>query len=301
MAPGDFLARQRLNPQVSQETIRQFEIQFGFVDPVTGEKTSWIWQFGTWMKNIFTHLDFGYSFSTRQPVWTVIWERTLGTLWLSMVAMIIGLTVALPLGIYSAVRQYRWQDMVGSFVAFVGLSIPSVFLALLVLMFAAQTGWLPLGGMRSVDYFERSVGGKMLDLLAHVIGPAFVLGTGTMALYMRQMRGNLLDVLESDYVRTARAKGLSEPAVVVKHGVRNAINPVITLFGYTISDLLSGAVLVENVLAWPGLGRTVIEALVSKDLYLVMASVIMGSMLLILGNLVADLLLAWSDPRIRLR
>ncbi|NUP90051.1 MAG: ABC transporter permease [Candidatus Sumerlaeia bacterium] len=301
LAPGDPLARQRLDPTVSSETIRQFEIQFGFVDPETGERTSWLWQYGVWLKNIVTDFNFGHSFSTRQPVWSVIWDRTLATLWLSGCAMLIGLGIALPLGIYSAVRQYRWQDVSCSFFAFIGLSLPNVFLALLVLMFAAKTEILPLGGMRSLDYFERSAGGKILDLLWHVTGPALVLGTATMAVYMRQMRGNLLDVLESDYVRTARAKGLGESAVVAKHGVRNAVNPVITLFGFTLSDILSGSILVENVLQWPGLGRTVVEALVSKDLYLVMASVIMSSVLLIVGNLIADLLLAWSDPRIRLR
>lgn len=300
LAPGDFLANQRANPQVSDVTIHQMEINFGLINPETGEPTPWLWQYGKWVTNI-AHGDWGYSFSTRQPVWTVIYDRLLNTLWLSAAAMIFGLILAIPLGIYTAVRQYKWQDIGGSFFAFIGLSIPDVFLALLVLMFAAATGWFPLGGMRGLDFNELSGFGKIVDLLHHVIAPALVLGTGIMAAYMRQMRGNLLDVLESDYIRTARAKGLPEPTVVVKHGVRNAINPLITMFGYALSGLLSGSILVENVLSWPGLGRTVVEALFAKDLYLVMAAVMMASVMLIIGNLIADLLLAWSDPRIRVK
>ena len=300
LAPGDFLAHQRANPQVSDEMLRQLEIDFGMVNPETGEPTTWIWQYGVWVWNISTEGNWGHSFSTRQPVWDVIWTRLLNTLWLSVSALGIGLIIAIPLGIYTAVRQYRWQDMGGSFFAFVGLSIPDVFLALLMLMLAAATGWFPLGGMRSLDFDELTGGQRVLDLLHHVAAPALVLGTALMAGYMRQMRGNLLDVLESDYVRTARAKGLSEGTVVIRHGARNAINPLITMFGYSLSGLLSGSVLVENVMAWPGLGRTVVEALFAKDLYLVVASVMMASVMLIVGNLIADILLAWNDPRIRL-
>ncbi|MBN1478258.1 ABC transporter permease, partial [Candidatus Sumerlaeota bacterium] len=304
LAPGDFLAEQRANPQVSNDFIRHLELQLGLVrpviddstgeialDPETGEEiyedTPWWVQYGTWLWNIFRHGDFGYSFSTRQPVWTVIWSRLLNTLWLSVCALTFALVIALPLGIWAAMRQYRWQDALGSFIAFVGLSMPDVFFALLMLIFAKETGLLPLGGMRSVDFDELSFGGKVLDLLHHVAAPAIVLGTARMAVYMRQMRGNLLDVLEADYVRTARAKGLREGTVVVKHATRNAINPIITLFGYSLSGLLSGSILVENVMAWPGLGRTVVQALVAKDLYLVMAAVLMSSVLLIVGNLIA--------------
>jgi peptide/nickel transport system permease protein len=301
LAPGDFLAAQRANPQVSDDDIHDLEVKFGMVDPETGERTSWAWQYLVWLKNIVTEGNFGHSFSTDQPVWDVISARLVNTLWLSVCALGLGLLIALPIGVYTAVKQYRWQDMGGSFLAFTGLSIPDVFLALLMLMFAAATGWLPLGGMRSIDFGELSLWGKVGDLLHHVIAPAFVLGTAIMAGYMRQMRGNLLDVLESDYIRTARAKGLAEGTVVVKHGVRNAINPLITLFGYALSGLLSGSVLVENVLVWPGLGRTVVQALFAQDLFLVMAAVLMASTMLIVGNLIADLLLAWCDPRIRLR
>jgi peptide/nickel transport system permease protein len=154
--------------------------------------------------------------------------------------------------------------------------------------------------MRSLNFDELSAAGKVLDVLHHLVLPSIVLATVPLASRMRQMRGNLLDVLHADYVTTARAKGLPERTVILKHAVRNAINPLITLFGYTLGTLLSGAFLVEVVMSWPGLGRITIDALVTRDLYLIMGSVMMASTLLILGNLVADILLAVTDPRIRM-
>jgi len=153
--------------------------------------------------------------------------------------------------------------------------------------------------MRIMNYDALGSGGKVLDVLHHLVLPALVLATVPLAGRMRQMRGNLLEVLQADYVTTARAKGLPERTVVLKHAVRNAINPLITLFGYTLASLLSGSLLVEVVLSWPGLGRITLEALQTRDLYLMMGSVMMTSTMLILGNLIADFLLALSDPRIK--
>jgi len=181
----------------------------------------------------------------------------------------------------------------------VGLAIPEVFLALLLMLFAYKTGWFPTNGMRSIDHDSLSWMGKMLDIAHHLVLPAIVLATVPLASRTRQMRANLLDVLRADYVTTARAKGLPESRVILRHALPNALNPLITLFGYTLGGLLSGSFLVENVMGWPGLGRVAIEALTTRDLYLVMGSVLMASTVLILGNLVADILLALSDPRIR--
>jgi peptide/nickel transport system permease protein len=178
--------------------------------------------------------------------------------------------------------------------------VPEVFLALLLLLFAAKTGWFPVSGMRSLHHDELSWLGRILDVLHHLVLPALVLASVPLASRMRQMRGNLLEVLRADYVTTARAKGLPERTVIVKHAARNAVNPLITLFGYTLGTLLSGAFLVEVVMSWPGLGRVTIDALVTRDLYLIMGAVMMASTVLILGNLVADVLLALADPRIKM-
>jgi peptide/nickel transport system permease protein len=220
---------------------------------------------------------------------------------LALLATFIEWLIAIPLGILSATRQYSWIDKLCSAIAFLGLSVPAVFLALLALLFAKLTGWFPIGGLRSIDHDTFTAWGKCVDILHHLALPSVVLAASGLATYMRQMRGSLLDELRADYLTTARAKGLSEPVVISKHAVRNAINPLITLFGFSLSGLLSGSVLVETVMAYPGLGRTVVEALFAQDEYLVVAALLMGTVLLILGNLVADLLLALSDPRIRLQ
>ena len=180
--------------------------------------------------------------------------------------------------------------------AFVGLSVPEVLSGLLLLMLAARTGWFPVGGMRSLDWESLSLAGRALDLLRHLVLPALVVGLVPLASRMRQMRASLLDVLRLDYVTTARAKGLDERTVVMKHALRNALNPLITLFGYTLGSLLSGSLVAEIIFSWPGLGRVTYEAILSRDQYLVVGSVLMAAVVLVLGNLVADLLLAAADP-----
>lgn len=291
LAPGDFLTQQALNPQVSAERIAQERARFGLDKPI-------YLQYLIWLKNIL-HLDFGYSFAYRLPVFTLIKSRLYNTFILSLSAMIFTWVLSIPLGILSAVKQYSWLDKLISVFAFLGLAIPNFFFALLLLYMAMKTGWFPVGGMYSINYESLSLGGKIWDRIYYLILPTIVLGTAGMAGLVRQMRGNLLDYLKADFIITARAKGLSERVVILKHAVRNAVNPLITLFGFALPGLLSGAALTEIVMSWPGLGRLMLEAVLKMDLYLVMGSLIMGAVLLILGNLVADLLLVWVDPRIR--
>ena len=291
LAPGDYLTSMSQNPQVTAETIEGLRFKFGLDKP-------WYIQYLKWLWNAL-HLDFGYSFANQVPVFSLIKVRMLNTFILALSAALFAWGLAIPLGIISAVRQNTWVDRSASFVSFIGLSIPEVFFALIMVFFAAKTGWFPVGGMKSIDFEYMSYGGQILDLLYHLVLPAIVLGSISMAGRMRQMRANLLDTLLQDYVQTARAKGLSERLVIYKHALRNAINPLITLFGFTLARLLSGAFLVEVVMNWPGLGRLTLDALFSRDLYLVMGSLLMASVMLILGNLMADVLLALSDPRIR--
>ncbi len=290
-APGDFLTTMSQNPQISAETIEALRAKYGLDKP-------WFIQYIIWLWNAF-HLDFGYSFANQVPVFTLIGQRMLNTLVLALSAALFAWGLSIPLGIVSAVRQNTWVDRTASFVAFVGLSIPEVFFALIMVFFAAKTGWFPVGGMKSIDFEYMSYPAQIIDLLHHLILPTIVLGSISMAGRMRQMRANLLDTLLQDYVQTARAKGLSERVVIYKHALRNAINPLITLFGFTLANLLSGAFLVEIVMSWPGLGRLTLDALFARDLYLVMGSLVMASLMLIAGNLSADILLAISDPRIQ--
>src|SRR2546426_6445789 len=291
LAPGDFLNTMAENPAISAETIEAMRHRFGLDHP-------WWIQYGLYLKNLFLHLDFGESFSRHQPVFVVLREGLGNTLLLASAAAAITWGLAIPLGVWAAVRQFSWVDKSLSVFAFIGLSVPEVLSGLLLLLLAAKTGWFPVGGMHSLDYDDLDGIGKALDLGRHLLLPALVVGLLPLAGRMRQMRGNLLDVLRLDYVTTARAKGLAERQVIFKHAVRNALNPLITLFGYTLGALVSGSFVAEIIFSWPGLGRITLEAILAKDQYLVMGSVLMASTMLILGNLVADLLLAAADPRI---
>ena len=179
------------------------------------------------------------------------------------------------------------------------MAIPSFFFAILMLIFAVKTGWFPVGGLTSYDFNEMSFSGKIMDLSKHLVLPVIVLFTISLSGLQRQMRANMLEVLDSDYVKFARAKGLSENKVIFKHALRNAINPMITLLGFEFAGLLSGAALTEYVFQFPGLGRLILEAVMKSDINLVMASLMMGTIMLILGNLIADILLMIADPRIR--
>ena len=291
LAPGDFLNTMAENPAISAEMIESMRHRFGLDQP-------WWVQYGFYLRNLFFHFDFGESFSRHQPVFTVLREGLGNTLLLASAAALVTWCLAIPLGVFAAVRQFSWVDKSLSVLAFIWLSIPEVLSGLLLLFLAARTGWLPVGGMHSLDYDDFDVFGKAWDVLRHLLLPALVVGLIPLAGRMRQMRANLLDVLRLDYVTTARAKGLDERAVVFKHALRNAINPLITLFGYTLGSLVSGSFIAEVIFAWPGLGRITLDALLTKDQYLVMGSVLMAATVLIAGNLIADLLLAIADPRI---
>ncbi len=291
LAPGDFLNQMGENPAISPATIEAMRRNFGLDQP-------WYVQYALYLRNILLHFDFGESFSRHQPVFTVIRDGLSNTLILAGAAAIVTWGLAVPLGIWAAVRQYSWIDKTLSLIAFVWLSIPEILSGLLLLMLAARTGWFPVGGMRSIDYDQFTALGKLRDLAWHLALPALVVGLVPLASRMRQMRGNLLDVLRLDYVTTARSKGLDEGVVIYKHALRNALNPMITLFGYTLGALVSGSFVAEIIFSWPGLGRLTLDAILTQDQYLVMGSVLMASVVLILGNLVADLLLAIADPRI---
>jgi len=291
LAPGDFLNQMAENPGISAQTIEAMRVRFGLDKP-------WYIQYGIYLRNVLLHFDFGQSFSRHQPVFDVLREGFFNTLVLAVAAALVTWGLAVPLGMIAAVRQHSWIDRTLSLVSFIWLSIPEILSGLLFLMFAARTGWFPVGGMRSLDYDELDGISQFFDIAHHLVLPALVVGLIPLASRMRQMRGSLLDVLRLDYVTTARAKGLSERTVIMKHALRNALNPMITLFGFTLGALVSGSFTAEIIFSWPGLGRITLDAILTQDQYLVMGAVLMASVVLIAGNLIADLLLAVADPRI---
>jgi peptide/nickel transport system permease protein len=228
-------------------------------------------------------------------------ERVPATLQLTIAALILTWAVAIPLGIIGAVNQNRWSDRVLQVVSYTGQGFPSFITALLLLILAQNTTPLfPVGDRTSINFDDMTVWGKLLDLGWHMILPTLALTITGFAGLQRITRGQLLDVLRQDYIQTARAKGLPENKVIYVHALRNAINPLITLLGFEFAGLLSGAFITEYFFNWPGLGRLILQAMQSQDLYLVMGSLMMGAVMLIVGNLLADLLLKAADPRIKL-
>lgn len=291
LAPGDYFDTLKMNPQISEETIKLYEAQYHMDKPASVQYFYWLANLG--------RFDLGYSFVKKEPVINVIRRKLINTLILSLSALLFTWLIAIPIGIYSAVHQYRVGDKIFSVLSYIGIAIPNFFFALLLLFLASSTGILPTGGIRSFNYSDLSILGKVWDIFKHLIIPTVVIGTSAMAGLVRLMRGNMLEVLRAQYITTARAKGLPENRVIYRHALRNAVNPMITIFGYTLSGLLSGAALTEIICNWPGLGSVMLEAVRSQDIYLVMGGMLMGGILLIVGNLTADILLAWVDPRIQ--
>ena len=253
-------------------------------------------QYGLWLKS-FLKGDLGYC-TTGEKVADKLMERIPNTLMLTGFVIFFTWAVGIPLGIVAALHWRKPIDRILTILSSIGMAIPSFFFALLLLIFAVKTGWFPTGGLTSYNYSELSPFHKVLDILHHLVLPVIVLFTISLSGLQRQMRGNLLDVLESDYVKFARAKGLSENKVIYKHALANAINPMITLLGFEFASLLSGAALTEYVFQYPGLGRLILEAVMKSDINLVMASLMIGTIMLVIGNLLADILLKAVDPRV---
>lgn len=290
LSPIDPLAELRLNPSISQETLNKEIKRLNLDKPIYV-------QYFSWAKS-FVKGDLGYT-SAGEKVSVKLKERIPNTLLLTLVVIFMTWSVGIPLGIISAIRKSSAFDRLLTVLASIGMAIPSFFFAILMLIFAVKTGWFPVGGLTSYNFTEMSFLGKICDISKHLVLPTLVLFTISLSGLQRQMRANMLEVLDSDYIKFARAKGLSETKVIFKHALRNAVNPMITLLGFEFAGLLSGAALTEYVFQYPGLGRLILEAVMKSDINLVMASLMMGTIMLILGNLLADILLMITDPRLR--
>jgi peptide/nickel transport system permease protein len=298
LAPGDSFTRLYLEQDIRQETIDAFRAQFGLDRP-------WYVQFFRYIWNVL-QLDFGFSAEYKIGVFEMVKQRAIPTLELSITALVFAWGLSIPMGVFAAQRQYKWQDQTISVFAFIGLAIPNFFLAFLLLYFVTATSggmqgtWLPIGGRTSVNFTSMTWIQQRIDIIWHLILPVFVLGTGAMAGLTRIMRANMLEILNQQYIVTARAKGQSERVVVFRHALRNAINPMITILGFQIASILGGAALTEAVLSWPGLGQLVLQAIFAQDMFLVIGVLMYSTVLLVIGNLIADILLAVTDPRVRI-
>lgn len=259
----------------------------------------WYQRFVNWIGEAL-HGNLGYSINHKKPVTEVIGNYVGATLLLSFVSLIISVLIGIPAGVVSATRQYSTTDNVLTVISFIGISIPSFFFGLLLLkFFAVDIQLFPLFGLKDPLLMTTSPVKKALDVAWHLFLPSIVLGLGSTATFMRYTRSSMLEVIRQDYIRTARAKGLKEKTVIYRHAFRNAIIPIITLLGFWIPSLLSGAVITETIFALPGLGKISVEASMTRNYPLILGVNAMLSILTLIGALVADILYAVADPRIR--
>ncbi len=287
---GDPLAELRFNPSISKEVLEKEEKRLGLKEP-------WNVQYLLWLKGIL-HGDLGIT-QQNQEVSEVMRKPLLNTLLLSLSTLFFTWLIAIPLGIWAAINKDKFIDKFLAIFTSCGMSVPTFVLAVLGLLFALNTQILPIGGLTSVYFSDLNIFEKFLDIIKHLILPTIILTIISLAGLQRQMRANLLDVLKQDYIRTATAKGLPRNKVIYKHALRNAINPLITILGFEFASLLSGAALTETILSYPGLGALTLEAARKLDVNLTMTTLMLGAIMLIMGNLLADILLKVADPRIR--
>jgi peptide/nickel transport system permease protein len=299
LPPGDFLTTYvaqlaTSGSQISEASLEALREAYGIGQPLYV-------QYFKWISRIVLHGDFGMSFEWNQPIDQFIWGRIGLTLIVSGFALIFTWIVAFPIGIISAVRQYSVTDYVATFIAFLGLAVPDYLLALVLMVGAFSLFGADIAGLFSVTYAEAPWSwGKVSDLLAHLWAPVLVLGTARTAVLVRVMRANLLDELQKPYVTAARSKGLSETRVLMRYPVRAALNPFVSTVGWELPNLISGVTIVSVVLSLPTTGPLLLKALLSQDMYLAAAFILILSVLTLVGTLISDILLALLDPRIRL-
>jgi len=295
--PGDFLTTYiaklgESNELLGQATIDNLRARFGLDQPL-------YIQYFKWVGNLLQG-DFGMSFEWRQPVNELVWERMALTLLVSMATLLFTWAVAFPIGVYSAVRKYSFGDYIATTIGFIGLATPNFLLALVLMYIGVVYFGSDVGGLFSPEYQNAPWSwAKILDLIKHLWLPVVVLGTSATASLIRIMRANLLDELHKPYVDTARAKGLSEFWLIMKYPVRVALNPFVSTIGWVLPNLVSGAVITAIVLSLPLAGPLMLQALLSQDMYLAGAFVLLLSLLTVIGMLISDILLVLLDPRVR--
>ncbi len=293
LVPGSPVSGLEFNPRTRPEDIARIKENLGLNDPV--------WKrYFIWVGNV-AQGDLGISLKNYRPVTNTIMQKLPNTLVLTGVALALALIVAVPVGVYSAVKRNTWFDNTATAVSVAGFSIPTFWFGLMLVLIVAVKfrEWglpsLPAGGA-----YDLRNGGGVFDRIEHLILPAFTLAVVQMAAWTRYVRSQMLEVLSQDYMRTARSKGLRQQVVIMRHGLRNAILPLVTLLGIAIPDLFAGALIIENVFTYPGIGQLAFNAAINKDYPLIMGITLVAGLLVIIGNLIADVVYSVLDPRIRL-
>lgn len=291
LAPGNYFDEMRLNPQISSGTVAALRAQYGL-------ERSLPVRYFRWLKSVLQG-DFGYSFAYNSPAAPLLWVRAKNTLLLTVTAMLLAWLLAVPLGVWSSAHKGRALDRITSGATTGLLAVPDLLFALGFLLLAVRTGWFPTGGIVSVGFETLPFWEKVKDAAAHLTLPVVVLVLGTLPVLVRHVRAAMIEVLDSAFLRAARGHGIPRQRLLFRYALPAAANPLISLFGFSVATLLSAALLVEVVMSWPGLGPFLVEAILARDIYLVIDAVLLSTLFLVLGNFFADLLLYWADQRIR--
>jgi peptide/nickel transport system permease protein len=291
LAPGNYFDEMRLNPQLAPQTLKALRAKYQLDRPLPVRYAQWA---GSVLRG-----DLGFSFTYNTPVAPLLWVRARNTLLLTATAVFLAWAISLPLGIWSAEHHGQVSDRALSWIVATLLVIPELTLTLGLLVFAVRTGWFPAGGMASVSLGTPPWAGKLRDIAVHMILPVTVLVLGALPVLLRHVRSAVIDVLDAPFLRAAEGHGIPRRRLLYRYALPAAANPLVSLFGFSVGTLLSASLLVETVMSWPGLGPFLLEAILARDLYVVIGGVLLSTLFLVGGNLVADLLLYWVDPRIR--
>ena len=291
LAPGTYFDEMRMNPQIAPETIAALRAQYGLDKPLPLRYASWL--------SSLVHGEMGFSFAYNSPVAPLLLVRARNTLLLTITSTLLAWAIALPLGTWSAERMGRVPDRLLSWGTAMLLVIPDLALALGLLVLAVRSGWFPTGGMASVGFETLSPFNKLRDVALHMILPVTALVLSTLPLLFRHVRAAIADILDAPFLLAALGHGIPKRTLLYRYALPAAANPLISLFGFSIGMLLSGSLLIEVVMSWPGLGPLLLEAILARDLYVVIGGILFSTFFLVGGNLFADLLLYWADPRIR--
>ena len=281
-----------MSPKITLEAMEKLDRLYGLDKPVYVQ----YWQ---WVKKLVV-LDFGKSFTDERPVLVKIGERIPITITIELLSLFLIFLIAVPIGIMSAVKENSLFDRASTVFVFIGFATPTFWLALLAMsLFGVQLGWLPISGIKSLDFEELNFLQKIADVSRHLILPVFVSAFGGLAGISRYMRTSMLEVMHKDFIRTARAKGLSENDVIYKHALKNALLPIVTIIGLSVPGLIGGSVIFESIYAIPGMGKLFFDSVMARDYPVIMGILFVGAILTLLGNLLADVMYACVDPRIR--
>lgn len=290
-APGNFFDSMRLNPRISLQTVNGIRSEYGIDRPFVLRYARWM---GSMLKG-----EMGFSFAYGTSVGPLLWARARNTLLLASSATVLAWLLATPIGIWSAASKGTWGDRSCGAAMSTLLTIPDLLLSLILLLLAVRTGWFPTGGMVSVGAEQMGFWSKAADIERHLALPAFGLALATLPILVRHIRSAMMDALESPFIRAARGHGIPRARLLLHYALPAASNPLISLLGFSIATMLSASVIIEVVLSWPGLGPLMVQAILERDVYVVIGVVMLSSVFLVAGNLIADVLLFMSDPRIR--